>query len=760
MALKKIAREGLLILAILICLYALVSMASFTPADIGALVHPPNEVIRNNGGLVGAHLAHYLLHRFGMSAYPLVLLLGAWAGILLVRKEFKGLPVKLTGSVLFVFCAAAANVLLGGKWTQPDTDIGPGGALGIFLVNDVGRPYVGTLGTIIVIFMVGGVSLVLATDLFFINLGTEAWKYLRDRNAARRERRRIRELAKPVRAESIVLTHPGPAAAKEALKPAPAPLPAIKPAEKPPGKPLFAEKPAPKPKPVPEPAAPKKKGDYILPGAGLLDMPEAGAESEKEQTIREKAEILQKKLMEFQVNAQVVAIDRGPVVTVYEIALAAGTKVHRVMALNDDISMALKAPVRIVFPIPGKSTVGVEVPNSNKHTVRIRSLVEAVTDARKRFHLPLFLGQDTSGAPLVSDLAGMPHLLIAGATGSGKTVCLNSVILSLLLTRTPDEVNLILVDPKMVELSAYKDLPHLAAPVVTEMKKAAGILDWAVAKMDERYELLAQTGVRDIHGFNALGEAEVRKRLFADEEPQEPITTHLPFFIIIVDELADLMMTASNEVEVSITRLAQKSRAVGIHIILATQRPSVDVITGLIKANLPSRLSFQVASKVDSRTILDRNGAERLLGKGDMLFLPPGSSDLVRAQGAFIADGEVERVVEFCRKQRAPEFQEELLEWKTEEVGAMGENDDLYEDAVRLILSEKRGSASLLQRAFGIGYTRASRLVDTMGRQGLVGSYKGSQAREVLMSLEEWESKRADDGGRKAGGGGKPAGTE
>jgi len=345
----------------------------------------------------------------------------------------------------------------------------------------------------------------------------------------------------------------------------------------------------------------------------------------------------------------------------------------------------------------------------------------------------------------------MPHVLIAGCTGSGKSVCLNSIILSLLLTKTPEEVKLILVDPKMVELSTFKEIPHLMCPVVTDMKKAASVLEWAMTQMDQRYSYLAGAGVRHIRTYNQLGSEEIIKRFElegASEEERAKIPFRMPYIIIIVDELADLMMVGAKDVEHCITRLAQKSRAVGIHIILATQRPSVDVITGLIKSNLPARISFQVSSKVDSRTILDQNGAEKLLGRGDMLYLPPTTAKLVRAQGTYVSDVEIRRIIDFLKERATQKFYHELVQIRGASAQSNAEKDDLYNEAVRIILETERGSVSLLQRRLEIGYSRAARLIDMMYEDGIVGEYKGSQAREVLLSLEEWEENTGNTGER------------
>lgn len=490
--------------------------------------------------------------------------------------------------------------------------------------------------------------------------------------------------------------------------------------------------------------------NYLLPPGNLLDEAEALDKSLRREHIRQQIEILERTLKDFGVGARVVDIDQGPVVTRYELSLEAGTKLTKVTSLSEDLAVATKAPaVRIVAPIPGKSTIGVELPNMEKELVRMRELLDSDAYRKRDQIIPLFLGKDASGKPIVADLTKMPHLLIAGATGSGKSVCINSIIASILMTQHPDDVRLILIDPKMVELAAFAEIPHLLTPVVTDMKRATWILDWATRKMDERYDILAAVGVRSIAAYNRLGEAEIRSRLGEDVD-YDRVPFHLPYIVIVVDELADMMMLASKSIETSITRLAQKSRAVGLHIILATQRPSVDVITGLIKSNLPTRISFQVTSKVDSRTILDRNGAEKLLGSGDFLFLPPGSSNLTRAQGTFMSDEEIRRIVEFVKRQAKPDFSLNLdgcmggddEDGDEAAAGAGGITDDLYEDACRIVLASGRGSVSLLQRKLEIGYARAARLVDMMAADGIVGDYKGSKAREVVMGLDEWEARR------------------
>lgn len=492
--------------------------------------------------------------------------------------------------------------------------------------------------------------------------------------------------------------------------------------------------------------------DYELPSLELLRGSETVNFDQQKREALVKAEVLEKTCAEFGYKVQVVEIETGPVISQYEIQLEAGLRLQKITALADDLAIALRVPsVRIVAPIPGKNTVGVEVPNETRQLVRLREVIEQSEAKARKMKIPLFLGKDAVGAPMVVDLAAMPHLLIAGRTGTGKSVCLNAIITSILMTRRPDEVRMLMIDPKMVELSGYARLPHLMHPVVTDMKKAEAILAWAVDKMEERYALLARVGVRHIVSYNQLGAEEIMERLQPeDDEARSNIPVNLPFIVIVADEMADLMMTSGKEVEQHIIRLAQKSRAVGIHLILATQKPTVDVITGLIKSNLPARIAFQVSSKMDSRVVLDAMGADKLLGNGDMLFLWPGTSTLLRGQGTYLSDEEIESVTDAVSTGEQS-FVHELLHIKVAGPDDAGEGDagqggagnnnhgdELYNEAVEIVIREGRGSVSLLQRALRIGYGRAARLIDFMAEDGIVGEYNGSNAREVVVTLDQW----------------------
>jgi S-DNA-T family DNA segregation ATPase FtsK/SpoIIIE len=494
--------------------------------------------------------------------------------------------------------------------------------------------------------------------------------------------------------------------------------------------------------------------DYQLPPLSLLNDPKPFPIADHEQKLREMAVLLEKTFQDFGLNVKVVGIHTGPVVTQYEIALETGLRLNKVTNLADDLALNLRvASVRVVAPLPGRNTVGIEVPNEIRQTVHLKELVAALAHTPKvaKFKLPLFIGKDVEGRPLAYDLATMPHLLIAGSTGTGKSVCLNTIIVSLLLTRRPDECRMILIDPKKVELSDYAHIPHLMTPVVKEDKKADAILAWAVEKMEERYEWLHRARVRNIASYNELPYEEIVRRVNPDsDEERRAIPRKMPYIVIIIDEVGDLMMKMKKEIEGNIILLAQKSRAAGIHLVLATQKPTVDVVTGLIKSNLPARICFRVTNRSDSAVVLDEKGGERLLGEGDMLFLQTGQ--LTRAQGAYVANDEIERVVNAIATD-TPNYDTELLNLKTRdqlenvsggELGAkLRERDPLYEQAVEIIIREQRGSTSLLQRALGIGYGKASRFIDYMAEDGIVGGYNGSNARHVLISPEEWEARKA-----------------
>jgi S-DNA-T family DNA segregation ATPase FtsK/SpoIIIE len=549
----------------------------------------------------------------------------------------------------------------------------------------------------------------------------------------------------------VATVHPVPAAA-DAVAPTPSPTPPKAVVEMRPAPASAAAAPPPSPTPAPHSSeiaiheradadartvtvAPKNVSGYKLPASTLLHSG-AGPKIVREDDLRDEARVLVEKCAEFDVTGQVVQINPGPMVTTFEFKPEAGVKYSRVTGLAEDLCLAMRAESILIERMAGKSTVGIQVPNHERETIHLRDVLESETFAKARSRLTLAMGKDINGRIVTADLASMPHVLIAGSTGSGKSVAINAMIMSLLFRTTPAQVRLILVDPKRVELGMYEGVPHLFTPIITEPKLAANALRNAVREMERRLKLLASRSVRNIDQYNKLFEGTMPS-LFDDGESEEP----LPYIVIIIDELADLMMLDRANVEESITRLAQMARAVGIHLILATQRPSVDVITGLIKANIPTRISFRLATKVDSRTILDTNGAEALLGRGDMLFLPPGTSRLLRLHAPYVSEKETAAVVAFWKEQGKAEYAEGFLDSPREErpnlegsSGEEDENDPMFDDAVRLVFEFGKASTSLLQRRLRIGYGRAAHLIDLMERDGLVGPADGSRPRELLKA--------------------------
>jgi DNA segregation ATPase FtsK/SpoIIIE, S-DNA-T family len=792
---------GLLVLAVFLG----IALLTYDPADpLGepftplnriyapdVVVYPLNETVTNGCGIWGAYAADLLFTALGVCAYYLVISLAVLDYQLLRRREIDTPLVRALGW-LGSLAGLAAIVAIVAPSISPGPVIGSAGYLGA-LAKGLLHTQFATPGSLILAFSLFGGGLLLCTDYVLLRLLalTMSLVLLGPVRAFRRLPARRVVKAKPVAEESgeevldefdevvsvkfrsrqatdidenelggleeaeaedddlvAVRQLRRPPALKSLIGPVDEPSPEAE------GGDLRIRKPTDRNareavmQCLDEASRGKEHLDYVLPSLDLLLPGDDFCFDEQEKEVRRKAKVLEKTFADFGLKVKVVEIETGPVVAQYEVELEAGLRLSKITALADDLAIALRVPsVRIVAPIPGKNTVGIEVPNEQRQVVRLREVIEEGGAQVRKMRVPLFLGKDVSGSPLLVDLSSLPHLLIAGRTGTGKSVCLNAIITSILMTRRPDEVRMLMIDPKMVELSGYGRLPHLMHPVVTDMKKAEAILAWAVDKMEERYSLLARAGVRHIASYNQLDEEELMSRFNPEsEEERASIPLHLPFIVIVADEIADMMMTAGKEVEQHIIRLAQKSRAVGIHLILATQKPTVDVITGLIKSNLPARISFQVASRTDSRVVLDEMGAEKLLGNGDMLFLWPGTSTLLRGQGTYLDDEEISRVVDFVSTTE-PDFVHELVNLKVEEPaeGALGElkkRDELYETAVDMVVREGRGSVSLLQRAMGIGYGRAARLIDFMAEDGIVGPYAGSQAREVLISLDDWERMR------------------
>jgi S-DNA-T family DNA segregation ATPase FtsK/SpoIIIE len=713
-------------------IFILISIATFSPNDPPFANYPVNNPIQNYCGMVGAGISSYLITCIGITSYVFAFLIGVLGVALFLKKKIEILWVRILGGILLIFSVSPILGILD-NFVNFKLPLETGGIIGMIAAFRL-TEYLGVPGACILLAM----GFIISTTLIS-NKSLESsigWGY--------------RKIKKMFISRSLLADNTQNNIEIDFEEDANVIEGTVLEEEENVGSVTVVPKSYVERKPRKRDSAIKarkhvlsKDTGYVLPPVSLLDELKKH-KFDSDEHIMEKAAILKETLSQFNIVAEVVGMEKGPSVTMYELELAPGTKVGKISNLSDDIAIALKAPsIRVVAPIQGKSTIGIEVPNTHRKPVQMRELYEIAYKDINKYTIPLLLGKDIAGYPLVSDLAAMPHLLVAGTTGSGKSVCLNSIILSILLFQRPEELKLILIDPKMVEFSAFKNIPHLIAPIVTDMRKAAAILEWAVSKMDERYTILARAGVRDITGYNRLSESEKERRLNPEGDASlDDVPFFLPHMVIVLDELADLMMVASKEVETAIIRLSQKSRAVGIHLVVATQRPSVDVITGLIKSNLPSRISFHVFSKVDSRTILDQNGAEKLLGKGDMLFLPPGTSKLLRVQGTFVSDDEIEKVVDYLKQIAVPEFSPELKVWQGSLKGNDADKDELYEEAVRIVLETQRGSVSLLQRRLEIGYSRAARLIDLMAEDGIVGEYKGSQAREVFVELEVWEAQK------------------
>lgn len=707
-----------------------VSLISYQPDDLPFFTSNPSPEIRNLCGIVGAAIAGMVRSCLGLTGYLLVGVGFLWAAARFSAKPSQKFWIKFTSTILF---CVAASALLSLVWDQaPEARVTRGGLVG-HMVSARMVHYFGPWGAPVVLFTLALLSLLLVTELAVWPAVSAFGRALK--GFAVGFGRSIPKVSGP---EITVHRSPKKEIKIRATPEPPAPsIPKKVPAKEEPSIKLhvqseFAPK-VEKLKPVPvkeeQPPAPRApQAAFQLPSLELLNRPIGSAGTIQGKDVLERnAGILEESLREFGIEVKVAAIEQGPVITRYEVEPAPGVKVQKITTLSDDLALILKAPsVRIIAPIPGKARIGIEVPNPSSSMVTLREVLESSAFQDSDSKLTLGLGKDIAGHPLVADLTGMPHLLIAGTTGSGKTVCMNALITSILFNATPEEVRFLMVDPKMVELSAFNGIPHLILPVLTNPKQVPLALGWVVQEMETRYKLFAKLGVRNIEIYH---EKQAQGQL-----PKEEIPDNLPYLIVIIDELADLMLVAQAEVEKTIARLAHLSRAVGIHMILATQRPSVDVLTGVIKANFPARISFQVASKVDSRTVLDTMGADKLLGKGDLLFLQPGSSKLIRAQGTLMTDEEISRVVEFLKAQREPSYETAILEEsaKTSEAAMMAK-DVLYDDAVRVVVETGQASVSLLQRRMRLGYGRAARILDRMEEEGIVGPIRGAKPREVYL---------------------------
>jgi DNA segregation ATPase FtsK/SpoIIIE, S-DNA-T family len=727
---------GVLVLTLLI----LLSLLSYHPSDLtvfSAATHqrtPANWI-----GTVGANIAHGLLFLFGLGAYAL-----PWTGFWLSWVLFGGEGPRrisrgqLIGIALLIVSCISLGALYQSKAHLFGQEILTGGRVGLLVAGLLTRT-VHRAGAHILLLGAFLIALVLATPLTLGSLARRslggckaAWE--RAFNLARswinsfeEERNDSKTFVEaPSTAKSLMIVS-DPAPPVEVLPPTPLPI---------------KKKSRGIPPPPPTPA----EGEYALPPLDILDNYEQQNHRPNWKKLEEDARILEDKLSDFGVQGKVVGILPGPVITMYEYAPAPGIKISRIVGLADDLSMALKAlSIRVVAPIPGKAAIGIEIPNQHREMVSLRAVLESEVFTSAQMPLTIALGKDITGQPVSANLAKMPHLLIAGATGTGKSVCINALLSSLLYRNTPDDMRLLLIDPKRIELNTYEGIPHLIHPVVTDAKMATRALRWAVQEMELRYRLLAEKNVRNIEGYNRALAREKPKAKEAElpekgeeNNGQQLVHRRLPYMVIIIDELADLMMVASREVEESITRLAQMARAAGIHLILATQRPSVDVLTGIIKANVPTRVSFQVSSRIDSRTILDGSGAESLLGMGDMLFLPPGTAKIQRIHGAYVSDNEVQHITDFWRSQHLMDDplreRVDFHEPSSSDEIPEEELDEKYEEAIQIVRETRQASISMLQRRLRVGYNRAARMIEMMEQQGIVSTSDGVKPREVIGS--------------------------
>ncbi|MCJ8502765.1 DNA translocase FtsK [Desulfatitalea alkaliphila] len=722
-------KEIIGILLFFLVIFSLISLLSYHEQDQS--IHSAGATTVNNlFGAVGAQTAGLLVGLFGLGAFwvPVLLLLASIhffshsSRMTIYHIAGGGLLLLLTTGCLLAF-KQSHYALFGHKFSAGGIIGMPLQALLVKYTNVTGGLIIAGLAWLIGFILATGFSLV----AFYrrchrvLAFGVERFSTFAQKRRERRDKARRRS----ARGKA-----PADGAARQIEIKAPA----------------MTEQPKRRPSP------PKQKlfdfmqegTPFQLPALDFLEDPDGRPVSVNEENLRMQSKLLEKKLEDFGVQGQVVAVLPGPVITTFEYAPAPGVKINKIVNLTDDLALALRAiSIRIVAPIPGKAAIGIEVPNADRETVRFKEIVGAEVFEQSKSKLTLCLGKDIVGHPVVAAMDKMPHLLIAGATGAGKSVALNTMICSILYKASPDEVKMIMVDPKRIELSAYDGIPHLIAPVVTDAKKATNALFWAVKEMERRYELLSEHKARNIAQYNQKLERAPRKAKpppaaeaggeGSGEEAEAP--RPLPYIVIIIDELADLMMVASRDVEVALTRLAQMARAAGIHLILATQRPSVDVLTGIIKANFPTRLTFQVSSKTDSRTIIDTNGAENLLGMGDMLFLPPGTGRLQRIHGAYISETELARIIDFLKQQQTPDYDQNVVAAPVEEKSENGdkEYDERYDDAVALVARSGQASISMIQRHLRIGYNRAARIVETMEQEGVVGPSDGVKPREVLV---------------------------
>ncbi|RXZ42751.1 DNA translocase FtsK [Crenobacter cavernae] len=746
--LSGLLREAWWLLMAVAAVYLVLTLASFSPLDPSWSHSSSDPTVRNYGGRFGAWFADLLLYLFGYSAWWLVVFCVVAIGWGYRRIETLGLkvnPVTVVASVGFGLLLLG-SASLEAVWFASKAlalPLSPGGLFGRFIGGGMALGF-GTTGATLLLTVVAAIGFSLFTGWSWLDIMERLGGFLEDKAVglwrawqAKKDRKIGREVAQrrevKVEAEKKKIEDKPPVKIEPPVLDIPLSAKAVRPVQAS----LFAD-----------------PGNGELPGLALLEPAKEHGEVVSADTVEYTSRLIEKKLADFGVDVKVIAAYPGPVITRYEIEPAVGVKGAQIVNLMKDLARALSlVSIRVVETIPGKTYMGLELPNPKRQIVRLSEIVGSDSYQAMGSRLAIAFGKDIAGQPVSADLAKMPHVLVAGTTGSGKSVAINAMILSLLYKATPAEVRLIMVDPKMLELSVYEGIPHLLAPVVTDMKHAANALNWCVAEMEKRYRLMSKLGVRNLAGYNQkirdadkAGEKLPNPFSLNPDEP-EPLDT-LPLIVVVIDELADLMMVAGKKIEELIARLAQKARAAGIHLILATQRPSVDVITGLIKANIPTRIAFQVSSKIDSRTILDQMGAEALLGQGDMLYLPPGTGYPLRVHGAFVADDEVHKVVEYLKTTGDPDYVEGILSGGTDgadgggEFGMAGadgdaEADALYDDAVAIVVKTRKASISSVQRHLRIGYNRAARLIEQMEAAGLVSSMETNGNRTVLVPARE-----------------------
>lgn len=736
MAGKRHEYIGILLLLITVLLF--VCLISYNPLDSSHNALSYKASADNRAGKLGAYVSDFLFQVLGLSAFLLLFPLAIISWKLIRGREIDSPYVRALG--LFILICATSTGLHLLPIQLPNVNFPPGGVTGTLLAGLLlpNLNMTGTLVLLVAAFLLG----FLAATTFSLESalaripgregppGPGLWERFRKWRAERKPARAVVNI-KPASSPTLDLT-PRPVAVKRNLAHSVLDPPIVPPQE------LEVTR-------LSNAAERPRSKKYAFPDVQLLAAPSTHF-AVNEAELMERARQLAEKCAEFDAHGSITQIHPGPVVTTFEFKPDAGVKYSRITNLVDDLCLGIKAESIRIDRLPGKATVGIEVPNTQRETIYLRELIESEVFRKSQSRLTLALGKLINGSVYVTELARMPHLLIAGATGSGKSVGLNCMITSILYKATPEEVKFIFIDPKRLELGIYADIPHLLTPIVTDPKEASNVLRWATSEMETRYKRLALRGVRNIDQYNALIRSTGRQLSLLDSDDADAeLERPLPYLVLVIDELADLMMVSSREVEESISRLAAMARAVGIHLILATQRPSVDVITGVIKANFPCRIAFKVATKVDSRTIIDANGAEQLLGNGDMLFIPPGSSRLIRIHGAYVSEKEAQAIVDQLRKQGRPSYDKSVLTHGQEEVDESGNpvdpnaHDDLYNEAVRVVVSEGRASTSLLQRRLSIGYGRAAKLVDMMYHNNLVGPADGSKPREVLVGLDYLE---------------------